>query len=81
MIIRIEEVLFVCGLVALIYQWRLNVASKRRKSEMGIRGWPDEQLEKAYDEYDLICAYPHSDSDEIVFSEITEEMKRRGNEI
>jgi len=33
MTIRIEEVLFVIGLVALIYQWRLNVLSKRKKDK------------------------------------------------
>jgi len=31
MTIRIEEVLFVFGLVALFYQWRWNVLSKRKR--------------------------------------------------
>lgn len=38
MTIRIEEVLFICGLAALYYQWRLNVASKRRKGEDDVSG-------------------------------------------
>lgn len=33
MTIRIEEALFVIGVVALIYQWRLNVASKRKRDK------------------------------------------------
>ncbi len=33
MTICITDVLFVIGVVALVYQWRLNVASKRKRDK------------------------------------------------
>ncbi len=43
MIIHIDQVLFIFGVVALFYQWRWNVISKRKRDEAELISLEDGQ--------------------------------------